>query len=101
MMLIEASWPSNRLAAVTKRTGWTGTWRGFRSAMLVPLSTGGSTLGAITLVSAESGRRFTTDDLALAEELARRAALALQNARLALDVPARGARAGAAAARSG
>src|SRR2546423_15603706 len=33
MMLIEASWPSNRLAAVTKRTGWTGTWRGVFVAM--------------------------------------------------------------------
>ena len=27
MMLIEASWPSNRLAAVTTRTGCTGWWR--------------------------------------------------------------------------
>jgi hypothetical protein len=26
MMLIEASWPSNRLAAVTNRTGFTGRW---------------------------------------------------------------------------
>src|SRR5690606_40984469 len=26
MMVIAASWPSNRLAAVTKRTGCTGTW---------------------------------------------------------------------------
>ena len=27
MMLIAASWPSNRLAAVTNRTGWAGTCR--------------------------------------------------------------------------
>jgi hypothetical protein len=33
MMLIAASWPSNRLAAVTKRTGLTGTWRAGFSVM--------------------------------------------------------------------
>ena len=56
---------------------------GVRSAMIVPLVTRGHTLGTITLVvSAESGRRYTDADLALAEELARRAALAVDNARL-------------------
>lgn len=56
---------------------------GLKSAMIVPLVTRGNTLGAITLVvSAESGRQYTEDDLALAEELARRAALAVDNARL-------------------
>jgi len=49
----------------------------------VPLVTRGHTLGTITLVvSAESGRQYTEMDLALAEELARRAALAVDNARL-------------------
>jgi PAS domain S-box-containing protein len=52
------------------------------SIMIVPLNARGKTLGAITLVSAESGRRFDEDDLAFAEELARRAALAVDNARL-------------------
>ncbi len=56
---------------------------GVKSAMIVPLVTRGHTLGTITLVvSAESGRQYTEVDLALAEELARRAALAVDNARL-------------------
>ncbi|MGC9336367.1 MAG: GAF domain-containing sensor histidine kinase, partial [Anaerolineae bacterium] len=56
---------------------------GVKSAMIVPLVTRGHTLGTITLVvSAESGRHYTEADLALAEELARRAALAVDNARL-------------------
>jgi PAS domain S-box-containing protein len=53
-----------------------------KSTMVVPLSARGRTLGAISLVSAESGRRYGPDDLALAEELARRAALAVDHARL-------------------
>jgi signal transduction histidine kinase/PAS domain-containing protein len=52
-----------------------------RSAMIVPLTARGTTFGALTLVSAESRRRYTMDDLALASELARRAALAIDNAR--------------------
>ncbi len=56
---------------------------GVKSAMIVPLVTRGHTLGTITLVvSAESGRQYTAVDLALAEELAGRAALAVDNARL-------------------
>src|SRR5207244_3279003 len=42
----------------------------------------GRTLGAITLVMAESGRRFTEADVSLAEQLASRAALAVDNAEL-------------------
>ncbi|MDP9368478.1 MAG: GAF domain-containing protein [Chloroflexota bacterium] len=55
---------------------------GFRSVMIVPLVTRGRTLGVMTLVSAESGRLFDPDDLALAEALAHRAAQAVDNARL-------------------
>ncbi|MEP0869981.1 PAS domain S-box protein [Trichocoleus desertorum AS-A10] len=55
---------------------------GFSSAMLVPLMARDRTLGVISLVSTESGRRYTPADLALAEDLARRAALAADNARL-------------------
>jgi PAS domain S-box-containing protein len=54
---------------------------GLRSAMVVPLTSPERTLGAITIVSAESGRRYTEADLAFAMELARRAALAVDNAR--------------------
>ena len=52
------------------------------SAMVVPLSARGRTFGALTFISAESGRRYGEDDLAQAEEFARRAALALDNAML-------------------
>ncbi|MDQ3942789.1 MAG: SpoIIE family protein phosphatase, partial [Actinomycetota bacterium] len=55
---------------------------GLKSYMIVPLVARGRTLGAISLVSAESGRRYRQADLELAEELARRAALAVDNARL-------------------
>ncbi len=55
---------------------------GFTSVMILPLVARGRTLGAITLVLAESGRRYEDGDLALAEDLARRAALAVDNARL-------------------
>lgn len=55
---------------------------GLRSFMIVPLTAHGRTLGAITLAAAESGRRYNPLDLILAEELGRRAALAVDNARL-------------------
>jgi len=55
---------------------------GLKSGMIVPLTARGRTLGALTLVSAESGRRYGPADLALAEELGRRAGLAVDNARL-------------------
>jgi signal transduction histidine kinase/DNA-binding response OmpR family regulator len=53
-----------------------------KSYMCVPLQAHGRTLGAITFVSAQSGRRYGPADLRLAEDLARRAALAVDNARL-------------------
>ena len=55
---------------------------GYRSAMFVALRARDRTLGVITLATAESGRRYDRRDLALAEEVAARAALALDNARL-------------------
>ena len=55
---------------------------GMRSAMAVPMRIAGETLGVITLVAAESGRRFDEGDLAFAQDLALRAATAVQNARL-------------------
>jgi signal transduction histidine kinase len=50
----------------------------------VPLIARGEALGVVALVSAERGR-YGAADLALAEELARRIALALENARLYYD----------------
>src|SRR5262245_1149659 len=55
---------------------------GFQSYMCVPLVARGELLGVISLVSAESGRRYGPEDLALAEELARRAGIAVENAQL-------------------
>lgn len=55
---------------------------GMRSAMVVPLNARDRTLGVISFIVAESGRRFSEDDLAFAEDLASRAALAVDNARL-------------------
>ena len=55
---------------------------GMRAGLVVPLSAAGKQLGALTLVSSESPRRFTDDDVALAEEIARRAGTAVYNARL-------------------
>lgn len=55
---------------------------GLRSAMIVPLVARGRMLGALTCVWADSGRQYGPADLALGEELARRAALAVDNAGL-------------------
>jgi signal transduction histidine kinase/response regulator RpfG family c-di-GMP phosphodiesterase len=52
------------------------------SFMIVPLIARDRTLGAITFISAESQRRYAREDLLLAEDLASRAALAVDNARL-------------------
>lgn len=56
---------------------------GMRSVIQVPLApAGGKALGVLSLVNAESDRVFTDAELILAEELGRRAGLAVQNARL-------------------
>jgi hypothetical protein len=55
---------------------------GFRSVMLVPLKVRERVLGIITFVNTETSRHHTNEDLARAQDLARRAALAVENARL-------------------
>lgn len=55
---------------------------GLKSYMGMPLTVRDETIGMIAFASAESGRRYTTADLAIAEDLARRAAIATENARL-------------------
>ncbi|MDX6724366.1 MAG: hypothetical protein QOD73_2770 [Solirubrobacteraceae bacterium] len=55
---------------------------GFASAMIVPLRARGRVLGDLALASAESGRTFGAADLEMAQELADRCALAIDNARL-------------------
>jgi PAS domain S-box-containing protein len=55
---------------------------GFRSVAIVPMRLGTTTLGAMTLVNADSGRVIDRADLALAEQVAARAAVAIENSRL-------------------
>src|SRR5215210_3639128 len=65
---------------------------GFAAQMILPLVARGRTLGVITLVLADDSRRYGPGDLALAEEVARRAALAIDNARLFAEAQAAEAR---------
>jgi PAS domain S-box-containing protein len=65
---------------------------GFASEMILPLVARSRTLGVITLVLADTNRRYGPGDLAFAEELAHRAALAIDNARLYAEVQAAEAR---------
>jgi signal transduction histidine kinase len=58
---------------------------GAKSMLIVPLSTRGKVLGGLTLVYAESGRRYGDVDVDLVEDLGRRAAAAIDNARLYRD----------------
>jgi PAS domain S-box-containing protein len=55
---------------------------GMESAMVVPLTAGGRTYGALMLVSADPKRLYDENDLDFAQHLARRAAVAVENARL-------------------
>jgi PAS domain S-box-containing protein len=58
---------------------------GMRSVLICPLRARGRTMGTMTLVNAESFRRFDERDRAFAEQLAVRAAVAFDNARLATE----------------
>jgi signal transduction histidine kinase/DNA-binding response OmpR family regulator len=66
---------ADRLAAV-----------GFHSLMVVPLRTRRRMLGALALMTSSAERRYTSDDLTLAEDLGQRIALALEAARSHLDL---------------
>ncbi len=55
---------------------------GMRAVLIVPMKARSRTIGALTMVSAESGRTFDQGDLEFAEQIAERAALAVENARL-------------------
>jgi PAS domain S-box-containing protein len=69
---------------------------GLRSYIGVPLVVGGRTMGAITLATAESDRVYGHDDLAFAEEMARRASAAVASALLYAETDQARARAEAA-----
>ncbi len=74
-----------RAAAVDEEHYQEITAIGMRSAIVVPMTTRGRTLGALTWVNGMSGRRFDEQDVDLAQELARRCATAIDNARLYTD----------------
>jgi signal transduction histidine kinase len=61
---------------------------GRRSSLILPLVARGQTLGVLFLATSDSGRIYGPADLALGEELARRAAVAVDNARLFGEVRA-------------
>jgi PAS domain S-box-containing protein len=59
---------------------------GVVSCMSVPLTTSRGTIAALTLVTAESNRRYTADDLRFAEDVASRAAMMVENARAYVEI---------------
>jgi PAS domain S-box-containing protein len=65
---------------------------GLRSYLCVPLKVAGDARGVITFVTAESGRRYSKQDLLFAEGLAARGAMAVENARLYSDLREAGRR---------
>ena len=74
--------PDSLLAALSRDAAHLEVLRqlGLESAMIVPLRGRGQTLGTISFLSATSGRRYSPAHLGLAEELAGRAAVAVDNA---------------------
>jgi len=73
-MLVAAAYDEEHLHALRQL--------GFKSVIVVPLAAQGRILGAITLIWSDSGRCYTQADVDLSMELARRAALAIDYARL-------------------
>ncbi len=59
---------------------------GLRSAIIVPLRNNARVFGAMTLVTAESGRRYDERDFAVAKDVAARASQAIEKARLFREV---------------
>lgn len=61
---------------------------GMAAVLIVPLTARGRVLGATTLIRTSPDRPFTPDDVALAEDLARRAGTAVDNSRLFAELQA-------------
>jgi len=57
----------------------------YTSYLVVPLVARGRTLGTLSLLSAGSGRRYAAGDVPFVEDIGRRAAVAIDNARLFRD----------------
>jgi len=81
---LSATIPEADLAAMATDAEHLRTLRALRpiSSLVVPLLVRDRKAGALSLISMNPERRFGADDLPAAEELAHRAALALENARL-------------------
>jgi PAS domain S-box-containing protein len=60
----------------------------FTASLTVPIETRGRRIGALTFATATPGRSFNADEVALAQDLARRAAVAVDSARLYGDIVA-------------
>jgi PAS domain S-box-containing protein len=73
-VLVEAAVDAEHLALLRELA--------LRSVIIVPIRGPTRTLGAMSLVASESGRRFSADDVRFAEQLADRAGAAIENARL-------------------
>lgn len=73
-MLVQAAKDEQHLAMIRQVA--------FNSSILVPLVSRGKVLGAIRLLAGGDGRFYGEDDVQLAQDLARRAAVAIENARL-------------------
>jgi PAS domain S-box-containing protein len=86
--LLFANIPDARLERVALSQGQLDLLQkmGFASAMIVPLVARGRTLGAISFVADRSRPGYGSEDLKLAQDLAHRAALAVDNARLYQEV---------------
>jgi signal transduction histidine kinase len=90
--------PDEMLASVAQDAEHLETLRqlGIGSLLVVPLNARGRVLGSITFISSSEGDPYTDDDLTLADDLASRAALAIDNARLYAEAEAARAEAEAA-----
>jgi signal transduction histidine kinase/CheY-like chemotaxis protein len=82
-LLVEAT-PPNHWQGVTKSPDLLETLRelGPTSWLVVPLRINNNTIGTLTLGCSDSGRHYSSSDLLLATDLARRAASAIDNAQL-------------------
>ncbi len=77
---VPADWLATGPEADEHRTAFANI--GAYSLMVLPLIASGHSLGVLGIISTRRDRRYDARDLALAEEISRRAAIALYNARL-------------------
>ncbi|MEX0269359.1 GAF domain-containing protein [Leptolyngbyaceae cyanobacterium UHCC 1019] len=81
---IAAEIPDHAIAAIAQDAEHLQILRdlGLKSCIVSPLIARGQVLGTISFVTAESDRRYSQSDLALADDIAHRAAISIDNARL-------------------